>query len=586
MTPVPVTIPQWSPPWPTDDVASFVRVSAAHLHDDSPWLCPQQIAAKARPQIQPVRDPAVRREYAPDASFPLGTIHDALHASLARNQPIDSAISLACDESKATITEPYLAVVNAGVAGYLQVIDQLRDADQFPASTAVRDFIGQGVDTDGAAVEWYGWGILHVSTDSLIREYHLLTYYGAGQRERSLASLGVYARIAADPVAVVPGGSWRSPFTAAPAQPRPGETVIIREIGVLDSTDSVLFTGTTEQARELFATEVPPALSVLAGDFYRPTGGCAGCTVRSACTGVTRIPGLLGVIGATTWPRTFSCSDLTHARACTYRIYLQRTLGLPAAPSLTTPAMTRGTNVHRWLEFAHGQRRRCIAAELPEDQVDPVGEQLGWTLDEYRALRPYLLAHAMVCPILEDGDNTTEPEITMTGWDTDVDITMSTRADLVYETDGWVVVRETKTTARLFDTGSQLQMLRQYPQVALSLCMLADGLHPLQPQRLPRTPLQARVELEILTLEGSQVLSFDATDPDVVLLARTCLAEAIDPLLYTAPTPQVGDGCSICPVSAWCDAFQTHAAAPAHETPSGSLAIFETASANDDDIPF
>jgi len=582
-------IPLWTPPWPTNDSATFIRISAAHLKGDQ-WTCAEQVAMKARPQISPVRDSSIRREFAPEASFALGTIHAALFAMLSRNMGRDDALEAAYADTNGDVTEPFRAAVEAGVDGYLQCLDELRASGALPPDTVVREFIG--IDTEPQLLEWYGWGLLHISRDSQLREYHVLGQTRVDERTRSSASIGVYARIGAAPIAIQDGTPWWEPRAASPAQPREGSQVVVREIGVLDSSTALRFAGSIEQADAWFDAHVPGALSVLAGGNYEPGTGCVSCKARPECQGIARMPGVLGVMGASSWPRSFSPGDLHQANVCTKRVYLSRTLGLPHLEGTTSPAMLRGIHVHSWLELAHGQREPCSVDTLLPDQLDPIAEQLGWDLATYRGLRPFLLAHAGICPLTDITAETAIPEVTMTAWDTDVDVVVSTRADLVFSRDDATVVRETKTVLQDVSEHTDRDLLHRYPQVALTICLLADGYYPLaaHPPLVHRPRSASTVEIEFLAESGAHLRRFDAQDAEIVLIARASIANAVDRLLYTEPTASLGYWCGSCPVSAWCDDYQAGNNAfdleMATAQQAATLIIAESAPVEENEFPF
>jgi hypothetical protein len=259
--------------------------------------------------------------------------------------------------------------------------------------------------------------------------------------------------------------------------------------------------------------------------------------------------------------------------------------------------MQRGSDVHAWLEHAHGRREPCTAEDLPVDTLAPIATELGWSLERYLARRPYLLSHLDTCALARYDADAAFPETTLGAWDTDVDVVMSTRADLVIADGDSAIVRETKTVYDTDDTLTDSQLLQRYPQVALTLCLLADGLDALTGQLLD-PPRPARVELEFLTVDGSHVRSFDATDAETVVIARAHIGEALDRLLYDPPVPQTGPWCSWCPVAQWCTATTLtddgRWVDPGESdenmtqgTRTQLLALAETAGYDeDDDIPF
>jgi len=131
---------------------------------------------------------------------------------------------------------------------------------------------------------------------------------------------------------------------------------------------------------------------------------------------------------------------------------------------------------------------------------------------------------------------------------------------------GWVV-RETKSVAAHHEMPqTAAEVFERYPQVALTLCLLADGLDPVT-GGVAVDPRPARVEVEILRPDGHEVRGFHTGDPEAVLIARASIAEAVDTILYSPPEPTVGRHCSWCPVSRWCAAYR------ASSGPSGAEAV-------------
>ena len=89
--------------------------------------------------------------------------------------------------------------------------------------------------------------------------------------------------------------------------------------------------------------------------------------------------------------------------------------------------------------------------------------------------------------------------------------------------------------------------------------------------------------------------TFDAADASTVLAARAVIADGVDRILYSEPTPNPGSWCTWCPVATWCVARQTAVIepddAPVQESAAGPsrvalLSYAETAIIVDDDIPF
>jgi hypothetical protein len=535
------------------------------------WECPTQIAVKARPTLQVDRDPSLRPTYPPFHSFALGLARDAAYAVLASGTDPEVALDQVCATSAGDVAEAARTVAREALHGYLIAVARLRDTDQLADETVVREFFA--VDEIDVRVEWSAWGLLHVSRDGAEREYHVLTWEQAGTRHREPAYLAVYARVAADAVMKQEGSLWRERWPAATSQPGPAQRVRVREIGMLDASDALLLDMSAEEARERFGDVVSERIQVLGGGAFNPGSRCASCPVRYECPGVARMPGVLGVAGPALWTRALSPGDLTTARTCTWQIHLERELSLPRARRETTEAMVRGTHLHSWLEHAHARLVPCTAEDLPlpGEGSGEVAEILGWDESTYAALRPFLLQHVDACPLHRGDVVAAYPEQSLTAWDTDVDVVMSTRADLVVETADGYLVRETKSVAAQGDMPqTAAEVFERYPQVAVTLCLLADGLDPVTGE-VVAAPRSARVEVEILRTDGHELRGFDTSDAEAVLIARATIAEAVDTILYTPAEPHVGRHCSWCPVSRWCVAYRGRASEMVGEEIGGDV---------------
>ena len=555
-----VEIPPWTPPWRVVVRDRLIRVSAAHVRGEERWECPTQIAVKARPTLQVDRDPSVRPTYPPFHSFALGLARDAAYAVMASGTDPEVALEQVCATSTGDVADAARDVAREALQGYLIAVARLRDTGELPGETVVREFFA--ADEVDVRVEWSAWGLLHVSRDGADREYHVLTWEQAGTRRRESAYLAVYARVAADAIMKQEGSLWRERWPAAASQPGTAQRVRVREIGMLDASDALLLDMTAGEARERFADVVSESVHVLGGGAFNPGGRCASCPVRYECPGVARMPGVLGVAGPALWTRALSPGDLTNARTCTWQVHLERELSLPRARRETTEAMVRGTHLHTWLEHAHARLVPCSADDLPlpGEGLGDVAELLGWDEQAYAALRPFLLQHVAACPLRRDDIVAVYPEQSLTAWDTDVDVVMSTRADLVVETTDGYLVRETKSVGAHHEMPqSAAEVFERYPQVAVTLCMLADGLDPVTGAVVAEAR-PARVEVEILRPDGHEVRGFDTSDAEAVLIARATIAEPIDTVLYSSAEPTVGRHCSWCPVSRWCAAYRGQSA--------------------------
>jgi len=558
-----LVIPAWDPPWPVDSTGGYVRITSTMMRGRG---CAEQTARKARPDSFPSGDSP--REPAGPGSFPLGLVRDAVLLLIGDDRPearvsstgelpaevVRLAVGRAAEDSWQEWPMDSLPAVEAGVVGYLEVLESLRVAGELPVTRVFSDLVSV-VEPATERIELWTWAIHHISEEGSVREVHLLRWRSARDVVLSEAELALIANVAADGF-IAQHGKWYQRFlpTIRPPQPPPPDRVRVRVVGLLDSTSDLRFDGSPAQAHESFAALVPSHLGPLAGGSTLPSYACASCNVRYVCPGIALFPGVLGVAGFSPTTRSLSPSMLWTHGACPRQLFLARDLGLPRTRLEPSDALRRGTQVHDWLRHAHDRGQACSPADLPgEDEpgADSLHLTLGWSPVEYEANRPYLAQHIDVCPLARDGVSTLRSEIDITVWDTDANVVFTTRPDSAYlDADGAWVMRETKTLSPRGLPKDPTDLLSRYPQVAAAICLLADGYRPdTQPAEHP-----GRVELELLGPAEAAVVQFDAADPTTVLVARTALANRVDAWLFDSTHP-IGEHppCRTCEVSAWCD---------------------------------
>lgn len=546
-TVVHLPIPAWTPPYPAS-TPTFVRLTPTHLRDRG---CAEQVARKARPDLWV--DEKAPWEPPPIGDFPLGLVRDALLTLLTTPQadPV-AAVTQALDESWQDWEPDSRPAVEAGVLGYLEVLDSLRASGALP-DTLVFPHLVAVQDPDSGRVEMWAWALHHISVDGTLREAHLLRWRAAATTPLSDAEAALVAHICGSGV-ISEHDRWFKPFqpSTETTQPPTAQRVRVRIIGLLDATEDVRFDGTPGEAAARTQVEVPSHLGMLAGGTTRPSSGCADCNVRHVCAGPLRMPGLLGVTGYSERTRAVSPSDLWTHRACPRQLHLAKDLGLPRTPMGDSPALVRGTQVHAWLAAAHARGIACTAVDLPEGLDDgSLAASLGWTVEQYATNRPYLLQHVGHCPLEDAGISDLTTELAVTAWDIDANVVFSTRPDTAWRGgDGRWVLRETKTLSPRGLPEDRTELLARYPQVAASVCLLADGFIP--DGEHAETP--GIVQLELLGPDEGAVVEYDASDPIVVLVARTALADRVDAWLFDDEHP-IGTNppCRSCPVFDWCE---------------------------------
>jgi len=590
----------WLPPWPVTTSASFERVSASNLDLNK---CAEQIAKKARPEVWPDIDvPWVDSQR---GNFPLGLARDAIVRLLSESQPshvdLSERIGEIVDDLAASTNEGWSDVSREVAAhmveGYVAVRARLMDDGQLGPSQVVPEIVA--IDEE-PRLEYYAWGIWYIADAGRVREFHVIRNEKADQVRMTDASVALSAYSLAHGLVMQskPFSQWGVPFLTKDAQPHESPVdVRVRVIGVLDESESLRFSGTIDEATRLLEEHGEAEFARLGGGAYRPSRTCSSCSLRRYCRGLPNRPGLLGVIGYSNATRSITPSDISAYRQCPKRVWLERDLGLPGIRE-TSDAQRRGQQIHAWLEHAHARGVACTLSDLVDpaevDLDSPLSSEHGiahvleWTSAEYVENYPFLAAHLDFCPISESVVNARSEE-TVTAWDTDANVVASTRIDHVRHMDnGRIVYRETKTIKREPEFTTAEQALDVYPQIALSVCLLADD---------PDIS-DGVVELEILTNGAGYLYTFDTSDAHVVLAARRHLAETLDAWLHddTHQAPQ-DPPCHWCPMRHVCPDSQADGDTPRRPTsvditssvladPEFLRELANDSRHDDEDIPF
>lgn len=552
-----IAIPPWEPPWPFRGSPGFVRVTSTMARDGG---CREQKARKARPDLFPAQEPP--REPAAPGSFPLGLVRDAVLILLGASRPPDAAddasvterilaaVRQAAADSWQEWSEDSLPAVEAGVVGYLEVLESLRAGGDLP-ETLVFDDLAYAQDPQDDRVEFWAWAVHHISRDGSLREVHLLRWREAGAVPLGEPEVALVAQVAAAGY-LAEHRKWHQPFVPVRSvtPPPDPQQVRVRVIGVLDASSDLRYAGDPREARAEFDRLVPGAISGIGGGSTSATGACADCSIRYVCAGIPAFPGFLGVAGFSARTRAISPAALWTHGACPRQLHLSRDLGLPRERRDGSDALRRGVQVHEWLRRAHDRGIACTELDLPEGSAAGLHQELGWTDEEYAVNRPYLRQHLGVCPLAAGDIADIRSEVHITAWDTDANVVFTTRPDTAYlDRDGAWVLRETKTISPRGIPRDPTTLLGRYPQVAAAVCLLADGYRPdAQPGDHP-----GRVELELLGPDAAELVTFDAADPLTVLVARTSLAERVDAWLFDTEHP-IGERppCQTCEVARWC----------------------------------
>jgi hypothetical protein len=414
---------------------------------------------------------------------------------------------------------------------------------------------------DGAVREVTVWGLAYASEDGRTRELRTLRLRSpSGVRPRTTQEVATYATVTANGRRVLEGaGKWSDPLDFAAPDAAP-DVVRVVDVGLGDGSTVLLWEGTPHEAQASYAGVARPLVSAVTdGGTPVPQRSCAECKVRSVCTELPARPGLLGLPDQGTHPRVLAPSKLWTYQVCPAKYLLTTDLRLPAGPREQTASMVRGARVHRWLEQAHLRSFACSRDDLPDtdgvmgDEAARLAAAADLAEPEVREVAPWLARHVTVCPFATLPDVAASvPERDVVVDDTDADVLVVTRPDILLATAAGPVWRETKTLA-VMPTLGDLELLPAYPQAAVGVCALADRAVTDPTMVTASGPAAGVVELELLTATGARLARYDAGAEVTVLAARRALAEATyawhqDDEFPTRP----GTACAFCEVAQWC----------------------------------
>jgi len=178
---------------------------------------------------------------------------------------------------------------------------------------------------------------------------------------------------------------------------------------------------------------------------------------------------------------------------------------------------------------------------------------LGWSAEEYLDVCPWLAAHIEICPLAEHETSSTCPEVDVIAKDTDADLLVIARPDLLYARDQKINWRETKTvTAPVVHDPNDF--LEAYPQLPLAICMLADRATEGELSVALGANEPGDVELELLWPGGSQVLKWNAGDLATVSKARHLVAGMVDKWAFDKEwLPSTNPPCRWCSMASICE---------------------------------
>jgi PD-(D/E)XK nuclease superfamily len=505
---------------------STLKISATDLSTDNP--CGRYAALKIRPKVL-LQDWG--KKLAPWGAVPfvLGIIRDlVVHAHALDLEPADMSswiVQQMTLRQVPRLVRPYIA----------HAVENILDAH-----STIEDAVGPlqfiGVDPayppDGRSQRTLtAWAPVYLTRDGTLEVRRLRL----GAAHPLADDLDTHWDIAAAYVAARSGMGQSEP-----------DRVRVVEIGCGDGSVVVRFDGSASEAVERYERlSRPRAIAMTGSADVVPCHGCGDCKAAGACGALVPVDGMLGQPSAGLMSRSVSPSELQSYRQCPGQWLLHRQLHLPTDHGLS-PEQRRGVAVHRWLEHAHKRAVACSLADLPDVgmSLGPFDGVIGG--DDYLIARPYLQQHIATCPFAITNSSVIGVEATIRGFDATAQLVPVLRPDLIYRIGHVVAIRETKT-AEVLSIDSRETAYDRYLQIPFGVQMLRHGL-------LAHYGVDAGVvELELLTPEGSNVWSWDVSDPMVAAVAAGDVRRAVeqwhgDSTWLTTPGPH----CGWCPVNQWC----------------------------------
>lgn len=560
MTELELSIPEWKPSFifkPGD----FIRLSATQIGTEAKRLCLDNFALKSRPTTKVTKSFSSSSETY--QNFPLGLLRDAFlsafstkgltYDSFELDEFIQTHLNPVIAQSRSQVHESTKKWLYDACQGFFSAWQSANQETRSPSFTQLIDPIA--FSKSNQPVEWFAWGFFLTDDNFKIRELRLLKIHSAGKSElnpnrlqailkiltEGIANSGMDFRSATEPLI----GIWQSP-----------EEVRIRELGVLDGSQKLIFQQRTSEIETKDQEFLALIEKRLAGGDQKVTSECLKCKANAVCPSLPSHPGLLGVLHSASRVRSFSPAKLNSYQKCNHAYLLQHELSLLTIPSPRTPQQDRGIWAHAWIEAAHQRNQKCKKSDLPsEKKFGTVAESLGWSSLQVNACHDYLKHHIETCPISETTKFAHEVEMWIL--DSDAQVLLGTRSDLIYLNKNTLYWRETKSTDKVYEI-SDMNFLDVFPQLSVAIVLMSriKMLPNLAPEWNRAT--DRIVELEILTTQSSRLIQFDISDPAISNLAWQKLAASADRWINDVDfTPSDNPPCHWCSVSSWCQFANT-----------------------------
>ncbi|MCX5013515.1 PD-(D/E)XK nuclease family protein [Streptomyces sp. NBC_00555] len=349
-----------------------------------------------------------------------------------------------------------------------------------------------------------------------------------------------------------PSGSTPDRWTAVAAhvaalmKPTWGiERIRVTEIGLGDGSFQVLFDGTPKSALAVYdAIALPSLQKIAAARSMTPGYSCKDCKIAGCCGTIEEFEGFLGQRSPGEGTRSVSARDIEVYETCAAQWHMDMSCHLPKE-RFSGPASDRGRLVHHWIATAHARSQKCSRSDIGDfDEANSFTSTL--SAEEYSEVRDYLSRHVDTCP-LGEGIQLISTEAPLYGYDKTADVVIASEPDAVYvDTNGALVIRETKTTTRELPKDNR-EAFDRFFAVPWLLNLFGSG------YRGPYHADSGRLELEVISKDESRLYSWDLHDSGVLRMARAEVrlrAKSWHRDTTWAASP--GNHCGWCPVRRWC----------------------------------
>lgn len=344
----------------------------------------------------------------------------------------------------------------------------------------------------------------------------------------------------------------------------PSTRLIVAELGMVDGQAAIIWDGPIADLRPVGADYQAAFQAASTGTQTRVGMACADCPLRGTCTALPVLDSFFTADRAPRYGTRVTGSRIPDGGSCPSRLLGENALRFIQPPSPDSPASALGRVVHNLLANRHGSGMTCAPGEGISAAEVALAEDAGVSVDQVLEL---VTDHAQRCPqVLTSRATLIEPAFVF--YDPTGDVTAHIEPDAVIADPNQFVIVDHKTTHQTIpEEHLHDWVLGQWPVVSAYLELAHRGavqaVHEVNRDTTPRglTPAglahpgaTRMVVIDLITAEGGQTVTFDATAPEVVAAARRRLTDGAgvltSSLWKTQPAPTE---CRYCTVATWCE---------------------------------